>query len=244
MLFTGLMATVMMATCVACGSEESDNPIEQPKEIEPLTEYLRPTLTDGKKWLRERGSYNSSAGVYDTETHTECVERDTIVDGYTAKKVLVYMSDGTLLGYNIKREENGRVYTLQPHYDLPDDKIWGLDFNTDAQDCETIHTALNHLVTISRGTITLMGKMRRAVKVWCRIDRDHQSPYEYWVEGIGPLFGHSPIYNSILPSTPLPKTCARLLECYDGEEKIYDYREFSDDLYEEIEVFTDIDQLQ
>lgn len=32
-----------------------------------------------------------------------------------------------------------------------------------------------------------------------------------------------------------------LLECYDGEEKIYDYREFSDDLYRPLEVFSDAD---
>lgn len=250
LLFAGMMAAVMM-TCAACDSEDSDNPTVPPAEgPEPLTEYLRPTLSDGKKWIVEKGVFNASTETYTTETYTEYVLKDTIVDGFSAKKIQLSLGDGNPYGFKVQREEDGMVFTWQlsqePYYDFYRNvMIWGLDFNVNPQGSVTIRTARNNLVTVSRGTITLMGKMRRAVKVWCGSSKDHESsPYEYWVEGIGTLFGHSPIYNPIMPSTPTPKTYTRLLECYDGEQKIYDYREFSDDLYEPVETFTDTDQLQ
>ncbi len=80
-----------------------------------------------------------------------------------------------------------------------------------------------------------MGKNRRAVKVFYPYHRTFEYQYDYWVEGIGPLLGGTPDYyyyyqvNDVLPTGLYGPLYERLLECYDGEDMIYDYREFKGD---------------
>ena len=67
-------------------------------------------------------------------------------------------------------------------------------------------------------------------------------PYvDYWVESIGPL-RDSEYSNIDGIQSPGPAYLVELLECYDGDEKIYDVKEFSHDLYTEIETFFPMDE--
>lgn len=86
-----------------------------------------------------------------------------------------------------------------------------------------------------------MGKVRRAVKTRATYGfRMEFISEDYWVEGIGSLFGQESSYypqpTFHVPANPYAK---RLRECYDGDKKIYDYREFKPELYIPEVVFID-----
>lgn len=114
------------------------------------------------------------------------------------------------------------------------------------QENKTLTDALNYTISlISKGTVVLWGKTRRAAMVKIYRPRAGCTLYDYWIEGIGPIFGVVPYFADELPTTALVNwkpLYIRLLECYDGDEKIYDFRTFSPDRYTPEVVYEELDE--
>lgn len=239
LLFWAFAATVTLFVGAACDDNADGMPSER---IEPLPENLRSVLTDGKKWITEHAF---STSFVDDYIDTVIVDGDTHYEGYDAKTVKRLRDDGSEYGVlSVMREEDGKVYQfmdIEGGYDEDFKplryRFYGLQYDLNAQCGDTIGPFYEYVIVVSRGTILLMNKMRRAVKVYCNFYRGEYQ-YDYWVEGIGPLFRGVPDYTIVRP-TGHPVKYRRLLECYDGDKKIYDYREFNEDLYSPTEVFED-----
>ncbi len=243
-LFLGCLVSVIFLTVgTSCDSDEpvvdsEDVFIPYTGPIEPLSQELRPTLTEGKRWIR-KNYIRWGNQFFDTIDVSEYIYGDTIVDGISAKKMITFFN-GYSHGYqSVAREESGIVYYywygIKSHVPVRE-FLFEYDVNPSAG--KTIKTPLMGSVSIiSKGTIVLMGKTRRAVKVSCQ---HYSSPqeYDYWVEGIGSLFGMIPNYTYVTTLNAVVILYSQLLQCYDGDEKIYDYREFSHDLYQPIEEFS------
>ena len=221
--------------------------------IEPLTEYLRPALTKGKKWIRER-KYDKESGE-EVYLDTLFLGKDTVFLGrkcqlLVGEKYIEYFNQSFIVPYGAVSEEDGKAYFLSFDADNTD---WCVMFDLNVRSADKIKAKTCTIQPLSRGTIVLMGRTRRAVKVKCLRDTQlyhggetYTYPYDYWVEGIGMLYGHYPmsVYppaQSTFPNDYHP-IYYRLRECWDGDEKIYDYREFNDDLYTPIEVFPETNQ--
>lgn len=264
-LMATMMAGMMAVSLAACSDNDADDPTDPDvpptpptEQVEPLTDELRPILTEGKRWIVE---YGRVGGTNKTKYTCQIAGEET-KKGLPAKIVKIqYTESGEFLDEDfdkVMREENGVVYKLcqvQDPYSVPEDEIestqeFVLSCNVVPDHSETYECYGYGTTIISRGTIVLQGKTRRAVKVWSNghffIDYPGVDPYDYWVEGIGSLLGQMPDKNYVYPSTATENWRGRyrLLECYDGDEKIYDYREFTPELYTEEEVFTDIDRQQ
>lgn len=257
-LIAAMMAG-MMAVCVAaCSDNDADDPTDPDvpptpptEQVEPLTDELRPILTEGKRWIVEGGRVSS------TKTQFVCeITQNVIAEGFSAKEITkTGVNNGTDEFRTILREENGMLFRLcqtkAPQYVVAPESVYEyiLTCNITPNASETFDCYGYNSIIISRGTIVLQGKTRRAVKVWSDgrffVDYPDVDPYDYWVEGIGSLYGQMPYGYWVIPTTPTYNYMDRyrLLECYDGDEKIYDYREFTPELYTEEEVFTDIDKL-
>lgn len=242
-----ILMTILAAVsvCFSCGEESVDDPSlsgtevdgksEETETVEPLTDYLRPILTDGKKWIVE---YIRTPTLNDM-VRTMTVAGDTIHKGYDAKVAKYTISDdpGHEEREKIYREEDGCLYQymeirggMNSEGDFTQDEIWGALWDLNAQCGDVFGPEYNNNYTVvGRGTIVLMGKTRRAVKVYCNYYRGEYQ-YDFIVEGIGPLFGAEPSYEKIQP-TGSSVEWIRLLECYDGDEKIYDYEEFDASTY-------------
>lgn len=237
LLFGVFAAIFTMFMCAACDDNTEVLPSEM---VEPLPENLRPVLTDGKKWITEH-----ALNFTDDYIDTVIVGGDIPYEGYDAKTIKRLRGDGSEYGVlPVMREEEGKVYQfwdIEGGYDENFKplryRFYGLQYDLNAQCGDTIGPYYGEIIVVSRGTILLMGKMRRAVKVYCNFYRGEYH-YDYWVESIGPLFGGIPDYAVVRPSGR-PVKYVRLLECYDGDKKIYDYREFNEDLYTPVEVFDD-----
>lgn len=229
----------------------NEDSIANPEDtIEPLTEYLRPAMTKGKTWIRERKYDRLEYGI-EINLDTLFLGQDSVVNGrkcqmYDCDKYYEFMNQSFIVSIGAVSEEDGKVYYLDFSHD---DTDWCVLFDLNVQSADPIKAKTCTIIPLSRGTIVLMGCTRRAVKVRCTKDyelcgwNDLVFPYDYWVEGIGMLYGHYPL--SVYP--PQNFSCReynypqyhRLRECWDGDEKIYDYREFSDELYTPIEIFAD-----
>lgn len=234
----------------ACDSESGtpNDPAKDPiGKTEALPEMLRPMLTDGKKWTKEITTYNSDYTPKTKEIFTEEIVGDTVVLGLDAKVTRCRDQDGEYTtGSVVFREEGNKIYKLwQTRHDPTGNHTYEFKLYCDVfPEQGSTWLTLFDITVISRGTITLMGKQRRAAKVWTGCYFYENTPYDYWVEGIGPLFYITSNYNSTLPSAPLHVWSGhcKLLECYDGDEKIYDCNEFSEDLYTPLEVFSEADR--
>ncbi len=247
-LFAGIAALGLLYGCgndstvvPEPGPGPTDSVIEIPGE--PLPDYIRPVLTEGKRWVKRSKDKPTSEDY--SPNYTVVIAKDTVLRGVTAKKILRVESDGTTSLERIALEIDSRVYkfdmvSFRPDYDcFPQFYIGFTDF-------KQIFTP------VSKGIITLQGKQRRCTKVLVKAHWYSGLDYEatdYWVEGIGPLMGYTRnFYNGPFPSSVSPHTqftintyyefedqvwpwLNEVLECYDGDEKIYDYREFSPDLY-------------
>ncbi len=89
---------------------------------------------------------------------------------------------------------------------------------------------------IAVGTMVLQGKTRRARELFYHLSPIHNEPYiDYWVEGIGSLRNRFLSYYT----GPLWPThhveYMPLIECRDGDDKIYDYREYKPSLFKTID---------
>ena len=203
------------------GPSEPDEPTFPTGPAEPLTDEIRPVLTDGKKWVRKVVKRDPTQNYY----WEGRVDGDTVKSGMNAKIIKSLAQNGQEKVDVLMREENGVVYEL-----------WGgkefkYAYDVNPQQGIVFVSPPTGLSILSRGTIVLMGKTRRAAMVECVFNSF--TIIDYWVEGIGPLFGSTVMHyeemnSTILFSLPL---YAELLECYDGNEKIYDYREFKPELY-------------
>ncbi len=149
--------------------------------VEPLSDEIRPLLTDGKKWIvlyvYTDQRYNSAFAdsVVDSHIHSD--------NGFEYKVVT------RLPDYSFTRKDylevNGAVFGSYPsgsclkRFDVnPKESISFPDTES--------HPSYS-LTIVSRGKITLLGKERRAVKVWTG-PKSLFATYDYWVEGIGPLY--------------------------------------------------------
>lgn len=219
---------------------EDPDPFVPPTILEPLSDEIRPELTDGKRWVKKTFLSDGTSSEY-----SYVVDGDVVIHGYNAKQFTIFEDGKSYKSPIPAREVDGKFYYFE-YVDIPD-----YDFPPEAEldHCDFL---LNHLVNptegkiykgilsdvklISRGTIVLQGIERRAVKVELLRDYKYRQRIDYWVEGIGPLFGVAIDYSFITP------TCNytienRLMQCYDGDKLIYDYSEFREELYNEIEVF-------
>lgn len=238
--------TIALAVCTAvvmtgCGKDEliDDGNIgadsSSSETVEPLTEHIRPTLTDGKMWIDDFPSVidDVPGDFRDTTIVSERVSHE----GFDASYIRKYQNGKVGDIYRIYRETEGCVYRYIEMSvgggDIPMEtkKLWGTLFDVTA-DCGDIfgpeETTLGACVVVSKGTIKLQGKLRRAVKVFCNYPRNKYQ-YDIWVEGIGSLFGGDPVHETVWPSTA--KTYRRLRECYENGEKIYDCSEFTPELF-------------
>lgn len=239
------LTLLLLCSCYisACSTDEPNSSKDVEETIisnsghettpEPLTDCIRPVLSDGKRWIYEITESNR------TERFTVNVERDTIVNGLSAKIVTKSTDDFwfAIPLSGIMREENGVVYNLFPVYgDIFSHQPIGTNFvmmyDILASLPLEIETYNSYAIPESSGVIQLQGKLRRAVKVKFR---DPDLGYDYWVESIGSLKGIVPFPVNIMPSIPKPNMIP-IIQCFDGDDLIYDISEFSDDLYTEIEL--------
>lgn len=243
-------AALISGVCAGCNSESNvlDETLLDPiAKVEPLSKEIRPMLTDGKKWVKKTITYNSDfSDIKSEEIFTEEIVGDTVVQGIDAKVIIGYNDDGIYPQIpRVMYEDGSKIYSLWQTRRNPGG-VYEYEFKLLCDifpDEGATFQTLYDITIISRGTITLMGKERRAAKVWSGFYFFEKAPYDYWVEGIGPLFNITSNYSTTLPSAPIHiwGGHCHLLECYDGEELIYDYREFSEDLYKPLEVFSEAD---
>lgn len=227
-----MIAAMWAAVVMGCSEDndvfvdESDNGDSSVVDVvEPLPDELRPVLTLGKRWVTEY--------VYSDESKNERIEEevvgDTAVNDLDAKIISRKCSDGSLLRY-AEREEGSTVYkrwSTTTTYPIEYAFLPAYDICPEGDKLTSPISVLNYTIEVAdRGTIKLCGKMRRAIKI------TYGTEHDYWVEGVGPLFGRELVHPIVYPSHFNEPLCIRLLECYDGEEKIYDHAEFSEDLFE------------
>ena len=257
-LFAGIAAIGLLYGCgkdsTVVPEPEPGPPVDSVIEIpgEPLPDYIRPVLTEGKRWVKRSKDKPTSEDY--SPNYTVIIGEDTIIDGITAKKILRVEADGTNTLERIALEVGSRVYKFNGYVFWADYDCYPQSYFTDT-DFKQIFTP------VSKGIITLQGKQRRCTKVLVKAHWYSGLDYEatdYWVEGIGPLMGYTRnFYNGPFPSSASPHTqftintyyefedqvwpwLNEVLECYDGDEKIYDYREFSPDLYIPLDSIDDV----
>ncbi len=244
-LYLVLAAISAMMLFVAC---DNDKTTEPPLPPEPLTEELRPVLTEGKRWVIEETYIRYRDLSTTTTVWDKIVNGGTYAGGNYAKVIRVRYADGHEYGIpEVLREEDGKVYKFWEWKDYKGDgtyrqrELWGLSYDMNPQ---TDRISIGGFQVESRGTIVLQGKTRRVVKIRRGINyENYDVPYDYWVEGIGQLFGWHPDYRTYsIEHSPDGFYRYVLLECYDGDEKIYDHREFSEYLYVPEVTFTESDR--
>lgn len=262
MLFVGIAA---MGVLYSCGNDSSVAPEPEPEPQDsiisddttvvipdrPTADDMQPVLTKGKRWVRwSTDDLSSEAYVAnqtiivggDTLIHSfGYMGKETMPNGVLAKKIVRVNSDGTTTLDRIALEAGSKVYKYGS--DLSQKEFW-LDYDCYAVPGSVISDGFYNFVAVSRGIITLQGKQRRCTKIEKKyIHLESLTVTDYWVEGIGPLWGLTRNFSDIKPTSsraiPQNEEFGReswpfysvLLECYDGDELIYDYHEFSPDLY-------------
>lgn len=213
---------------------EVNDPEEEYNEPEPLSDEIRPIYTENKSWVC-RSVYAPGYEVFSKTWTAICIPNGKF-DGYDTwytcnpGEIYVYYDPECV------REENGSVYIHMDDYDRETaTSHWEFKILYSINPVAEITDHYKNLIQ-SRGTIVVEGKTRRALRVI-----NSHTKYDYWVEGIGPIRGTSINYGPI-PSCPpgMVRDCplyVEIVECYEGEEKIFDINNFSDDLYIEEEEF-------
>ena len=174
------------------------------------TQAVSPVLTVGKKWTVEIENYKG-------ELHnvTYKVVSDTVVEGLDCKivenggfRAVWYESDG-------KVYQQGRIY-LDPDFDLMYDMAIekGKYFNGSID------------MYISSFTVAHLGKDVTVHKV-SRSPGD-DSRLDYWVEGVGPINGE--LIADPLPGNSMTPHGYRVVDCYDGDNLIFDRSMFDDEV--------------
>lgn len=229
------------------GEDPDPGPFVPPTITEPLSAEVRTEMTIGKRWdyksFLSDGRINDYSCIVGGETVVECKYTD-----YNAK-VLVSYDNGIADDLNHGSpvwENNGTVYYLQD-LDYPgivaapgSDNGWGfaVDHIVNPTEGKIYNGSFHDVKLVSRGTVVLQGVERRAVKVERLRGRKGQTKIDYWVEGIGALFGLRVDYDYVMPCDFWGYVIeTRIMKCYDGDKLIYDYNEWREELYNEIEVF-------
>lgn len=198
--------------------------------IEPLSADIRPIFTKNKRWLvwSKNGmtmtAFNDIFYYDESQTNShgdKCVhtESNNFLDRY-------FVEDGSMVYVKVVGAGAGHEKQYHPYYDC---YMLKSDFD-DINSCDGYTDKIDWTIE-SRGTIVLCGKTRRATKVVC------DDFVDYWVEGIGSLkctYIQPDYLGGMNAYTHYTHT---ILECWDGNEKIYDAREFSHSLYTPIDVF-------
>lgn len=239
------------------GGYNTDGPFVPPVITDPLSPTIRPTLVLGKRWeyvLEQVWPDHYDQEKYDVPFTLKCT-KDSVFDGYEGMVIriveengqpvpqdefhsfeLFYLEDGPVV---YKHAHVGNEYedgTWIPVWAFQ--KQWWYDPSA-GMEFRSLH---GWECVVSRGTIVLQGVERRALKVWTYKFLTKVTPrYDYWVEGIGSLFGHDPIYDE---TQHKHFNTVKLLKCYEGDKLIYDSREFREELYTPIEVYSDVDKQQ
>lgn len=225
---------------------ERNTPTEPDGPAEPLTDEIRPVLTEGKKWIKQDIWHSESDRIWASihDTHTEYFDKEIEMNG-VLEKIVKCVECSNYEQFFV--EENGVVYKRWEffNHDTFENEIKHLySYEVNPQENKTLTDALHQTISfMSKGTVVLWGKTRRAAMV--KIHSYYYTLYDYWIEGIGPIFGVVPYDNNVLPTTALfnwKPIYVRLLECYDGDEKIYDFRTFSPDRYTPEVVFEELDE--
>lgn len=235
-----IMAKMADGSFVTEWNESWEEPDEPYVPGEPLTENLRPVLTDGKKWIRNQTWEDSGWN----RVITYSVAGDTTYNGLAAKKIK-REANNQYPSIEVEREENSTVYRLcevdEQDYEYVYDFRYIYDVQPDAAGTIEDSSGLQYITYVSKGTIVLQGKTRRATLIKAKRSY-HETLYDIWVEGVGPLFGIACWNHFVFASTDVygwNPMYNMLLECYDGEEKIYDYTEFSYNKYKAETMFID-----
>lgn len=233
--FYAMIMALCAVTFAACNSDEPGGNTDPGS-----TDEICPVLTNGKKWIcKYMWTYLKTDGI---DILISTVDGETSVRGENAKVIKHYNSQGEHVGTSRQREEDGIVME-----EWPINSQYGFlyAYEVNPQGGKQFPDHMSEFKIISKGTIVLMGKTRRAalVKDTRYSSWDHYV-YDLWVEGIGPLFGSKGFYVQVLPT--MPRYCYRpmyvkMLECYDGDEKIYDHSEFSPERYKPEVVFHEPD---
>lgn len=232
------------------GEDPDPGPFVPPTITEPLSAEVRTEMTIGKRWdyknFLSDGSIKEGSLIVGGETVVECKDID-----YTAK-VLVSYNNGIPGDVNHGSpvwENNGIVYFLQDCEEAPGIVVapgykggdgFALDHIVNPTEGKIYNGSYHDIKLLSRGTVVFQGVERRAAKVEMLRGREGQTKIDYWVEGIGSLFGLYVDYSYTRPcgldylKYSLER---RLMKCYDGDKLIYDYSEWREELYNEIEVF-------
>lgn len=205
--------------------------------IEPLSESLIPFYKEGRKWITE-SQYESG----ECRKIERTAIRKTNIDGCEAWEVEGKFDDNTWTMYYW--EDNGKHYKRNPQdYIDHHNESWGLEFDIYATKADSIKDSY-YLYPVSRGTVVTMGKTRRALKVHIPYDMAMYNTtkpygyilrskyeYDYIIEGIGFVYGHELCRRLVLPTGPFGPKYIRLLECWDGDEKIFDHNDFSEEKF-------------
>lgn len=221
------------------GTGEDPSPFVPPTIVEPLTDYIRPMYTPGKRWVIE-----SNHGDSKCQTNTMEYIGETEVLGYPAKIRATFDPNGKIFFECYVREDADGTEYMYWSYPTNTPGVFESSFKvsftlTPGENRLYYARFFSPVVIVGRGTVVLQGIERRALKVWA----SRLEPiYDYWVEGIGSLYGYWARYNDPTASYVDPTwRYDRILQCYDGDKLIYDYREFRDELYTPIEDYPMID---
>lgn len=232
------------------GGYNTDGPFVPPVITDPLSPDIRPTLVVGKRW--EYVFDNTNRPDKDVPFTLKCT-KDSVFEGYQCKIIRQIEKDGKpypeLYSTECFYREDGAVVYLLDYVDpeyvdgewrpvMAFQKQWWYDPSA-GMEFRSLH---GWECVVSRGTIVLQGVERRALKIWTYKFLTKVTPrYDYWVEGIGSLFGHDVIYDEYLHKH---YNTVKLKKCYEGDKLIYDSREFREELYIPIEVYSDVDKQQ
>lgn len=249
--------------CYSCGNDSSiaPEPVPNPEpdttevvssdtvipesmliRMDTVSDTIIHVLTPNKRWIRRSNEIQD--GPY-SEPYTVTVDEDTVIGKFVAKKILCKKQDGSVTVDRIAFEWGSRIFKL-----LEGTTAFYLDYDTWAISASKYFGDTNvEFLPISRGMITLQGKQRKCTKIAVYYGKDGwHAGEDYWVEGIGPLLGLTRNFvipgNSVDPGySQIWPYSSQLLECYDGTVKIYDYTEFSPDLYVPTEILPEASQL-
>lgn len=200
---------------------------EEYREPEPLTEEIRPLYGETKKWVRHSVYLPQYKAKESTWTEI-CAYNGMEFDGKKSWSfydiTANYLDPDAMSGIFV---EDGATLT-RFSFAQSTPKSY-LCFTTSP---EALRRSEYGYLLQSYGTIVVEGKTRRAI----RIQREGVADHDFWIEGIGALRGeifehpftwvgvHEPMY-------------VEIVECYDGMEKIFDLKNFSEDLYTPEETF-------
>ncbi|MCM1293453.1 MAG: hypothetical protein NC111_04695 [Bacteroides sp.] len=258
-----LLSTVFCVFCLmACGTDTVDDPqVDDPitsngdpytsgddsesevKEPEPLNPEIRPIISAGKKWVTETVTVYGSVVQTSSSICTEMIVGDTIIDGIKAKTTYRIYNDELTTKWTPIYEQDGVVYRYFFTTNC-DAKGWTPVYSISSKNEEQYGVEYDNVIAVSRGTIEVMGKLRRAVKYKTTCENYCLKHYrnDYAIEGIGFVYGSQPEFyrgSTVKPTGFYGKWKVHLLYCYDGDELIFDHETFDPSTYKEIEVYSE-----